>query len=171
MAAVLVLLLPTRDGNSMKLTSIKKLQSSGLKLSRSIGTSLIEVLISVLVLAIGLLGIAAMQAITLRNGQSSMERSQAVMQTYSIMDSMRSNLLPARANAYNMARTCAAPAAGTLAQTDLNTWITSLKANLGADACGTITCNANVCEITVEWNDSRGTRGSTAQTMMTRSRI
>jgi type IV pilus assembly protein PilV len=158
----------------MKLTSIKKLQSSGLKLSRSIGTSLIEVLISVLVLAIGLLGIAAMQAITLRNGQSSMERSQAVMQTYSIMDSMRSNLLPARANAYNMARTCAAPAAGTLAQTDLNTWITSLKANLGADACGTIDCNTiapNVCEITVEWNDSRGTRGSTAQTMMTRSRI
>jgi type IV pilus assembly protein PilV len=138
------------------------------------GTSLIEVLISVLILGIGLLGIASMQAITLRNGQSSMERGQAVMQTYSIIDAMRSNVLLARANAYGMARTCTVPAAvATLAQNDLNAWMTNLQTNLGSAACGTIDCTtvANVCEITVEWNDSRGTSGSSAQKTVTRSRI
>ena len=43
------------------------------------GMSLLEVLIAVLVLAIGLLGIAALQATALRNSQSSLERNQAVM--------------------------------------------------------------------------------------------
>lgn len=154
--------------------------TSATKAAHSRGTSLIEVLIAVLILGIGLLGIASMQAITLRNGQSSMERSQAVMQTYSILDAMRSNVALARANAYSMARTCAPPAAGTLAQNDLRDWITNIQTNLGATACGTILCEVivvvpatanRICTVTVEWNDSRGSQGSAAQTTVTRSRI
>ena len=53
------------------------------------GAGLLEVLIAVLVMGIGLLGIAALQATALRNAQSSMERSQAVVQAYAILDSMR----------------------------------------------------------------------------------
>ena len=45
------------------------------------GIGLIEVMVSVLVLAVGLLGIAAMQSLALRGGQGSLESSQAVMQT------------------------------------------------------------------------------------------
>ena len=41
--------------------------------------SLIEVLVAVLIMGIGLLGIAAMQTVALRNGQSSLERTQAVI--------------------------------------------------------------------------------------------
>ena len=126
------------------------------KMRRSEGTSLIEVLISVLILGIGLLGIASMQAITLRNGQSSMGRSQAVMQTYS-----------------NMARTCAVPTTtATQAQRDLRNWMTSVQDNLGATACGTVLCGVDlVCTVTVDWNDSRGTAGATVQRTITRSRI
>ncbi|MFL8092610.1 prepilin-type N-terminal cleavage/methylation domain-containing protein, partial [Xanthomonas vasicola] len=43
------------------------------------GIGLIEVLISVVILGVGMLGIAAMQATALRNSQSSLERSQAVI--------------------------------------------------------------------------------------------
>ena len=50
--------------------------------------SLLEVLIAVLVLAIGLLGIAALQATALRNSQSSLERNQAVIASYTIADAM-----------------------------------------------------------------------------------
>ena len=53
---------------------------------QQVGVTLIEVLVAVLVMAIGLLGIAALQATALRNSQSSLERSQAVVHTYAILD-------------------------------------------------------------------------------------
>jgi type IV pilus assembly protein PilV len=143
--------------------------------------SLIEVLISVLILSIGLLGIAAMQATALRNSQSSVERSQAVIATYSILDSIRAN--PAIMNNtasvadYNMARTCAAappPTTGTLISNDRRNWVLSLRDGLGPTACGQIVCvtaPTRSCTISVEWNDTRGSGGTAAQTITTQSII
>ena len=139
------------------------------------GASLLEVLIAVLSLAIGMLGVAAMQSMSLRNSLSALERSQATVQTYAIMDAMRANIADARNDQYNLALAaapCAAPAAGgTLATRDLNNWINSLQATLGPSACGAVACAANVCEITIRWNDERGTGGDKAQQLITRSRI
>lgn len=139
------------------------------------GASLLEVLIAVLILSIGMLGVAAMQATSLRNSLSALERSQATVQTYAILDAMRSNIVDARANQYNLALAaapCAAPAAGaTLPTRDLNNWINSMQATLGPSACGAVACAANVCEITIRWNDERGTGGDAAQQLITRSRI
>ena len=139
------------------------------------GASLLEVLIAVLILAIGMLGVAAMQSMSLRNSLSALERSQATVQTYAIMDAMRANIADARNNQYNLALAadpCAAPAVGgTLATRDLNAWINSLQATLGPSACGAVACAANVCEITIRWNDERGTGGDNAQQLITRSRI
>src|SRR3546814_2402887 len=70
------------------------------------GTTLSEVLIAVLVLGIGMLGIASLQATSLRNSQSSLERSQAVIATYAIIDAMRANRNDALAGAYNITNTC-----------------------------------------------------------------
>lgn len=156
---------------------------SAVRLQRGVG--LIEVLIAVLVMAIGLLGIAALQATALRNSQSSMERSQAVVQSYAILDAMRANLAQARAGSYDMGRTCAAP---TLPQTDPPTeatlgfndkvaWITALHADLGSTSCGKIECvavqdsEAKDCTVTVEWNDSRGTNGAERHEIKTVVRI
>ena len=76
------------------------------------GVTLLEVMISVLILGVGILGIAAMQTTALRNSQSSFERSQAVMHSYAIIDAMRANRVAALAGAYNMAMACAAPGLG-----------------------------------------------------------
>ena len=137
------------------------------------GLSLIEVLIAALILAIGLLGIAAMQAVTLKNSQSAFDRTQAVVLSYSMFDAMRANAAAARAGGYTLARTCTVPAAGgTLVSRDQNLWIQSLKDTMGDSACGTISaCAANVCSITVEWNDSRATDGEDDKTLTTTSRI
>ena len=127
------------------------------------GAGLIEVLVAVLVLAIGLLGIAAMQTTALRNNQSALERSQAVIQSYAILDAMRANREQALAGAYDLgALTCAVPAtAGTLAQNDLIAWMQSLQATLGPDACGQVSCPANSpCTVTVRWNDVRAADGA-----------
>lgn len=129
------------------------------------GVSLIEVMIAVLIMGVGLLGIAAMQATALRNNESALERTQATIQTYSILDAMRANRDNALGGAYNLARTCTTPAGNTtLAENDLRRWIGSLKDTLGNNdgSCGTVACNGAECVITVEWDDSRATEGSTA---------
>lgn len=55
------------------------------------GITLIEVLITILVLAIGLLGMAALQLKTLNVSQESYSRSQAVILVENVADKMRAN--------------------------------------------------------------------------------
>lgn len=59
------------------------------------GFTLIEVLIALLVLAIGLLGYALLQTSTVRFTQSANYRTQATVLTYELIDQMRSNRLMA----------------------------------------------------------------------------
>ncbi|MFA5684613.1 MAG: type IV pilus modification protein PilV [Lysobacteraceae bacterium] len=54
------------------------------------GFSMIEVMVAVLVLSIGLLGMAALQAATLRNNQSANYRTQASNLAYELIDTARS---------------------------------------------------------------------------------
>ena len=81
---------------------------------RQRGVGLIEVLVSLLVMAIGMLGLAALQSLAMRNSQSSLDRTQAVYQIYSILDAMRANSNSLAA--YRIAKTCAPPAAGAIPQ-------------------------------------------------------
>lgn len=135
------------------------------------GTSLIEVLISVLIMGIGMLGIAAMQATALRNSQSSVERSQAVIQNYAIIDAMRANREGALAGQYNTGGwACDLPAGGSLSATDSASWLLSLRRVIGSgDAddtvCGQVTCTAatGICVVGVRWDDSRAGSSSGAQ--------
>lgn len=149
--------------------------AAGFRSRRSVqGISLLEVLVSVVVLSIGLLGVAAMQTVALRGGQSSLESSQATIQTTAIIEAMRAN--PAAGAAYNVAMTCAVPAGGTQAQNDVRDWISSLKSTIGTGpatdttTCGSIAnCPAN-CTITVQWDDARAGGGNQRQ-MTTVTRI
>lgn len=138
------------------------------------GVGLVEILVAVLVLGFGLLGVAAMQSLALRNSQSAMERSQAVVQAYAMIDAMRANADQARQGAYNMsAARCATPAGGSpsspdgasLANADQQAWIQSLGASLGRrpTTCGRVSCDAaGLCLVTVQWDDSRGGAGGEA---------
>ena len=148
------------------------------------GASLIEVMVAVMILGIGLLGIGAMQAVALRNGQSSLERTQAVIQTYAILDVIRANKNNALAGYYNTGTTprCDVstinaddPGGAQSAQGDVNTWLGSLKEAMGGGAtdsttCGAISCAGNTidgttCTVTVQWDDSRG-RGVAAEEVL-----
>ena len=148
------------------------------------GVGMIEVLVAVLVLAIGLLGIAAMQSLALRGGQSSLESSQAVMATNAIIEAMRAN----RANAAAYNGTYSAPPTGTSqASHDLNEWMAAMRGvadwnadtptpaqpTLGAATTATIAGCPDACVISLSWDDSRaGTdRGGAARTMVTEARI
>jgi type IV pilus assembly protein PilV len=128
------------------------------------GVGLIEVLVAVVILAFGMLGIAALQATSVRNSQSALEHSQATVQTYAIFDAMRANLAVARIGGYDLSSwTCTVPDTGDLAANDLHNWITSLQSVLGDSACGQITCGGLECTVSVRWNDSRGTSATAAE--------
>lgn len=140
-----------------------------------VGVGMIEVLVAVLVLAAGMIGIAAVQMTTLKNSQSALDRAQAVVQTYAILDAMRANRDEAIIGRYNITNACDAPGsgAGTLAANDLDYWITSMQHErvLGASACGTIDCDDQDCVIQVRWDDSRGHGGQSAQVVETVTRL
>jgi type IV pilus assembly protein PilV len=160
--------------NTSSRTPSRRLRRTLSSPSAQRGVGMIEVLVAVLILAIGLLGVAALQATALRNSQSAMERSQGVVHAYAIFDSMRANPAAARAGDYNLAMAaapCGAPAAGTLAQNDQRAWITIMQRDLGPTACGSIACVADQCTVTVRWDDSRATGGVTNQMFTTTSRI
>lgn len=146
------------------------------------GVGLIEVLVAVLILSIGLLGMAWVQTRALSNNNSSMIRSMAVVASYSIMDALRTNRAAASDGDYNGTVTVddCPSADGSLVSTHLSDWCNELAAALGTlsddedtTATGQINCDGTgACEITITFNDSRiGEGGEEAQTVITRGML
>ena len=139
--------------------------------NRQHGVGLIEVLIAVLVLAVGLLGVAALQAVTLRNSGSSIERSQAVIQAYGALDMLRANKDAAKAGSFNGGWAAGA----NTATPNLNTlagWRSSLLLTVSPTAEGRINCtNAAECTVGIRWDESRATGGTATQTFEITSRV
>lgn len=168
-----------------EITTMASIDSSSCAATQR-GATLIEVMISVLIMAIGMLGVAAMQAAALRNSQSSLERSQAVISTYTVLDAMRANRDAAISGTYNTnGFLCTTNGSGSLAALDQATWIKSWRSQLGVDgtadaaACGSIDCVSDICEISLRWDESRATntaggqktQGSAAQTFSTKVQL
>lgn len=106
------------------------------------GATLIEVLISLLILAIGLLGMTGLQTVSLRNTQSAYLRTQASIASNDIVERIRANLQGGEANNYDAnagavtaaCNTIAGCTAGQLAANDIAEWNVALAADLPAGA-------------------------------------
>jgi type IV pilus assembly protein PilV len=124
------------------------------------GFTLVEVLVTLVILSVGLLGIAALHTASLRNNLDSALRSQASALADDIADRMRANRNAAVGGDYDLAIGDATPVltgTPTLAQRDLNAWRTLLAQVLpqGTGAVGRV---GDVCVITVQWGE-RGRQG------------
>lgn len=135
------------------------------------GFGLIEVLISLLVVSIGLLGIAGLQVMALKNVGSSMERSQAVIQTYSYLEFLRANRAQAVISELDLPLTCDPEnLAGSLVEQ--RKWITQLHETLGPQSCGQVEClGGGKCTITIQWDDSRAEGGLEEQQLVTETML
>ena len=97
------------------------------------GVTLIEVLVAALVLAIGLLGLASLQATAVRFNHEAMLRTQAVNLAYQMADAMRANVAAAEAERYEYNRSFgdAWPTGdATIAKSDLRRWGTRIGEQL-----------------------------------------
>ena len=115
------------------------------------GFSLIEVLIAIVILAVGLLGIAGLQVIGLQSNHSSYMRSQASLQIAAIFDRMRANRTQALNDAYDVSLGTT-PSGTSLADQDLAAWKNEL-AVLFPSGDGSVACNMGMCTVTVQWVD------------------
>lgn len=135
---------------------------------REKGVTLIEVLVTVVILSIGLLGLSGMHFHGLKNNQSAYFRSQATILAYTILDAMRANKTSALNEEYDASLTDTVTSDGTLAKIDLADWRSKLSSALPSGT-GSIECTKStaVCEVIVQWDDSVGENGATEQFLVT----
>lgn len=125
-------------------------------LRREGGSSLIEVMVTVLILSTSLLGMAALQHRSLQYNHGAYLRSQANILAYDVLDRIRVN----RANIddYALAFEAEAPGGDSLAQTDLREWRANVVAKL-PDGDSSIACTPTqrMCTVSIQWADNEGT--------------
>jgi len=146
------------------------------KLSKSQGFTLLEVMISIAILAIGMLGIAGLQMVSIEHNNAAYLRSQAITISQDIVERMRNNPDAVNANKFDSidsdnisaleSTACLIAAEGctsdALADIDLYQWAQTIKAMNGdnsrqqlPNAQATITVdgtNSNLFTINVEWD-------------------
>jgi type IV pilus assembly protein PilV len=135
----------------------------------NLGFTLIEVLIAMVVLSLGLLGMAKLQGTALMQNQNSYYRSQATQLAYDIADRIRANgveaaktstskyitLTPSTAlekTACGTVSTTCTPAF--MAENDLYQWNQQVVAILPMGS-GFVNVSGNVYTITLQWDDNR----------------
>ena len=139
---------------------IKRKISTGKKQK---GATLLEVMISVLVLSIGLLGVASLQLFGLRYNQSAYLRSQATILAYDMVDRMRANTNGVAAGYYNSVSSASLPSDPNcittgctnqqLADHDIREWGNYFVGTqpMLPTATGTVSKAGNTFTVTVSW--------------------
>ncbi|RUR04062.1 type IV pilus modification protein PilV [Legionella sp. km772] len=140
------------------------------------GISLLEVLVSVIIIAIGMLGIASMLLVSNQANNSSYMKQQAIQNVYNIFDKIRANSQAAVNGNYNISNigstglptavttpavmcNAAACTPAQLATYDTWTWLTKDLSRL-PNGCGSITtapspvAGNTTVTVTVQWDDS-----------------
>ena len=152
--------------------TLKMMNRRNIKLQNSRGFTLLEALIGFLILSIGMLGIASLQAVSLKAGKASVYGSVAMMKVDELFESMRANPSADALTAYAAAGAGAGinhACTGTkncteaeLAQEDVFWWKLNLTAGL-PDAATTTTSvtvtnavapsNMATVTITMNWSE------------------
>lgn len=134
------------------------------------GFSMLEALVTLLIVSLGLLGIAGIIANSLKVNQGAQIRSQASWLANDIIDRMRANRTSAEGGAYALASCAAAPAGGTVANDDLSQWCAAVAAALPAGT-GSVALAANMATVTVQWDDTRAAGGVVDQQFVVETRL
>lgn len=117
------------------------------------GFSLVEVLVALLVLSIGLLGLAGLQAGSVQANNSAYLRSQATVLAYDLLDRMRANRAAALDGDYNRNIGDSVPSGSNLAEQDLASWLNTLGATLPSGD-GSVDMEENRVTVVVQWADN-----------------
>ena len=139
------------------------------------GFSLIEILITLIIMSYGLLGVAGIIVNSLKVSQSSYSRSQASLLANDIIDRMRANRVTAEKTPcpcpYDLALN-GTPGGTGVSLSDLTEWQESLTSTLPSGT-GSVALNETTKKrtVTIQWDDSRAIRGSNSQNITIETRL
>ncbi|WP_166266455.1 type IV pilus modification protein PilV [Marinobacter caseinilyticus] len=141
------------------------------------GLSMIEVLIAMLIFAIGLLGVAGMQSLALKSTNNSNVRSLVNIHAYEIVERMRANMGAVETGQYNSvtaisgATNCLPSCTPTnLAAWDADEWLQNLQADIPG-ATGSVNYAGGIAAVTINWTERGLGNDAEAQTYTLRARI
>jgi type IV pilus assembly protein PilV len=136
------------------------------------GFTLVEVMVAVLILSLGLLGVAGLQTFSLRSNRAAFYRSQATSAAYDIIDRMRANPQGVAAGNYDAVDSSQLPgdpncissgcSASQLADYDVLDWSDN-SLSLLPDGAGTVAVDDmgtatdpsdDVFVVTISWSDT-----------------
>lgn len=139
------------------------------KVARQSGFLLLETLITIAILAVGLLGVSAMLSVSLKSGQAAIERGEISIAMASMAGRMRANTPESIVDHFydvvdqplpsNMA-TCKSASPSTAAAVALNDicdFMRDIETTLGRNQqpTATIACSgARVCNYAISWHDN-----------------
>jgi type IV pilus assembly protein PilV len=139
--------------------------------SKQAGATMIEVLISILILSFGMIGLAGLQSVASKSTQSAFLRSQAAALATDMSDRMRANYKSVVAGDYNRLPGDAVPTGTSIAQTDLNRWLGNVQSSLpNGQGCIAHNQTTKITTVIVAWNDTRNA-GATALTTCERPAV
>jgi len=111
------------------------------------GVTLLEVLVSIVVLSVGLLGYAGLQTLSLKNNNSAYQRSQATLLTSDIVDRMRADRPNLASYSVGLGSAGSYP--------DVISWKLNVETALpDGDASVEVGLNG-IATITIQWDDNR----------------
>ncbi len=127
---------------------------------------MIEVLVALFVLAVGLLGFAMMQTMSVRFTQSASHRTHAVNLAYDLLDQMRANRYQAAGYggaagaSFDVgdvtAAGCSRPVDNVTIQQSITRWQCQVVSALGENASATVNFGAGgAVSVAVSWGDER----------------
>ena len=122
------------------------------------GFSLLEILVTIVVVALGLLGFAGLQVYSLKSNRIALHRSQATLHAHDLIDRMRANRAVAIAGTYNQDYTVTACSAdpslpGNVAGDDLAEWNNSIACNFPTGAGKITVSNTGTVTLWIKWKE------------------
>lgn len=130
-----------------------------LKINQSArGFTLLEVLIAILVLSFGLLGLAALQAYSLKTNQSANFRSQATVLANMMMDNIRANrahVADYYSDSYTAVSCGPVPTNASMAAQDVAVWRQQINCQLPMGRAAIAPISDTEVAVCIRWSDAR----------------
>ena len=115
------------------------------------GSTMLEVLVTMIIVALGLLGHASLITTSIKANNTAYMRSQATMLSYDILERLRMNRTLAKASSFNITLGSAVPNGATIQLTELRDWRANIAQSLPSGDGSVMVDGSGTAIIVIQW--------------------